>query len=438
MQKPFITQPELFVSTNDLDHPGLHTLDDTEGVLDWSKIEPILSSIYGYPGAYWVGVIWAIRSQGDHLKEVAREWSQTSDRYKDGSGFEHAWNQYDPNHPNSVGIGSEIKLAKRFGYKTDFAVTADIFDKQTQQNTSSTDDTWPEPKTLKPVLRKVPAFNLKMLPAALVPFVKDVSERMGQPADFVAIPIMITAAAALGSRWVVCPKAFDKNWRESAVLWGGVVARSGAKKSPCISIATKPIQNIEQSLDREYQITHSFYLSAKKQYDTSAKNSKGSTTSGPAPVEPKRQRAIVQDASYQKVTEMMSESPCGLLGLYDEIAGLIASWDSNGQETARSFYLTAWNGNHPYTVDRIERGISRIERASGEVLKYLNRFLLAIPKNYEDLFDQSSFSDNTFGKHQDHGASSRVQTLLRILPHLQLCSRPPVSFPFQRLTGAFA
>jgi hypothetical protein len=60
---------------------------------------------------------------------------------------------------------------------------------------------------------------------------------------------------------------------------------------------------------------------------------------------------------------MMSSSPCGLLGLYDEIAGLIASWDSNGQETARSFYLTAWNGDQPYTVDRIERGTSRIERA---------------------------------------------------------------------------
>ena len=46
IQKPFITQPELFVSTNDLDHPALHALDDTEAVLDWSKIEPILSSIY--------------------------------------------------------------------------------------------------------------------------------------------------------------------------------------------------------------------------------------------------------------------------------------------------------------------------------------------------------------------------------------------------------
>jgi hypothetical protein len=32
---------------------------------------------------------------------------------------------------------------------------------------------------------------------------------------------------------------------------------------------------------------------------------------------------------------------------------------------------------------------------SGEVLKYLNGFFLAIPKNYEDLLDPPSFSDNT-------------------------------------------
>ena len=46
MQKPFITQPELFVTTSELEHPSLHALDDIEAVLDWSKIEPILSSIY--------------------------------------------------------------------------------------------------------------------------------------------------------------------------------------------------------------------------------------------------------------------------------------------------------------------------------------------------------------------------------------------------------
>ena len=46
MQKPFVTQAEFFVFSSDLEHPALHALDDTEAVLDWSKIEPILSSIY--------------------------------------------------------------------------------------------------------------------------------------------------------------------------------------------------------------------------------------------------------------------------------------------------------------------------------------------------------------------------------------------------------
>jgi hypothetical protein len=66
MQKPFITQPELFVSTNDLDHLALHALDDTEAVLDWSKIEPILSSIHAsktgcpsYPlETFFMGFFW--------------------------------------------------------------------------------------------------------------------------------------------------------------------------------------------------------------------------------------------------------------------------------------------------------------------------------------------------------------------------------------------
>ena len=46
MQKPFATQPELFVSSVDLDHPVLHALDDAESLLDWTQIEVLLSLIY--------------------------------------------------------------------------------------------------------------------------------------------------------------------------------------------------------------------------------------------------------------------------------------------------------------------------------------------------------------------------------------------------------
>ena len=46
MQKSFSTQTELFISASDIDHPILHSLDDTEALLEWSEIESLLSSIY--------------------------------------------------------------------------------------------------------------------------------------------------------------------------------------------------------------------------------------------------------------------------------------------------------------------------------------------------------------------------------------------------------
>jgi len=46
MQKTFSTQPNLFVSSSELEHPILHSLDDTEALLDWHAIEEVLSSIY--------------------------------------------------------------------------------------------------------------------------------------------------------------------------------------------------------------------------------------------------------------------------------------------------------------------------------------------------------------------------------------------------------
>ena len=46
MQKPFSTQPSFFVSTTELEHPALLALDDTEALLDWQKIESLVSGIY--------------------------------------------------------------------------------------------------------------------------------------------------------------------------------------------------------------------------------------------------------------------------------------------------------------------------------------------------------------------------------------------------------
>lgn len=67
---------------------------------------------------YWFGAILAARREyGDAAKEIMRKWSQRSPRYLDGSGFEHAWGEFDPHHPKPVTVGSLFKLAELKGWK---------------------------------------------------------------------------------------------------------------------------------------------------------------------------------------------------------------------------------------------------------------------------------------------------------------------------------
>ncbi|WP_420381822.1 AAA family ATPase [Novosphingobium sp.] len=64
----------------------------------------------------WLAVIWAFRgAYGDTVKHVLRQWSKTSNRY-DRKGFEDAWNAYDPDHVNPVGIGSILHFSRAHGW----------------------------------------------------------------------------------------------------------------------------------------------------------------------------------------------------------------------------------------------------------------------------------------------------------------------------------
>jgi len=46
MQNPFTSQPELFVTSADLEHPSLRGLDGAEAVLDWGELERLMAGIY--------------------------------------------------------------------------------------------------------------------------------------------------------------------------------------------------------------------------------------------------------------------------------------------------------------------------------------------------------------------------------------------------------
>lgn len=216
------------------------------------------------------------------------------------------------------------------------------------------DDDWPDPVPLQTSLPEAPAFDMDMLPDAYQDFVKDTAERMGVPYDYLAVPMMLSSAAALGSGWAICPKANDKEWKQTAVLWGGIVAPPGAKKSPCLQLVSKPLVEIEGQL-------HNKYIEEKAEYDLAKAAHKKGTPQVFLEPEPKLERVTVQDTTYQKLAEICATSPSGVMATWDEIAGMVAAWQQKGQEAARGFFLSSWSGDQVYTVDRKESGTTRID-----------------------------------------------------------------------------
>ena len=181
------------------------------------------------------------------------------------------------------------------------------------------------------------------------------------------------------------------------MLWGGLIARPGSKKTPCLEACLRPIKNIEKQLFHKYEQQLLSYQFEKSYFE---KNKNSEEFIAP-PTEPKLQRAVIQDATYQVIARIMSESPEGLLASWDELGGMLASWDQNGQEAARSFYLTAWNGNQGYTVDRVERGTDRIDRA----------FLCVLGGTQPAVIGQHIHKAK-IGKSSDDGLVQRLQLLV--------------------------
>jgi hypothetical protein len=73
---------------------------------------------------YWLAGVWAIAGLGWSCgKDIARDWSKQCTKRYDDAGFEKAWGDFKPDHPNPVGIGSLYKRAMQAGWQSQVAAT---------------------------------------------------------------------------------------------------------------------------------------------------------------------------------------------------------------------------------------------------------------------------------------------------------------------------
>ncbi len=233
-----------------------------------------------------------------------------------------------------------------------------------------------------PVIKnsEAPQLNPEILPSIMRNWVNDAAERMQVPPEFFAAPCLVAFASVVGRQAGIFPKQED-NWFKVPNLWGAIIARPGLFKSPAILESTSFLRRLADKATSQYEIE-----SLKSEINTDSINAQIEGLKEAikkAAREQKSQeeieeiqdrmhqlrtslddqtcihkRFIVNDSTVEKLAVILKENPNGVLLLRDELAGWGAS--INRREGDREFYLESWNGNGPFTHDRIGRGTIHI------------------------------------------------------------------------------
>jgi putative DNA primase/helicase len=248
--------------------------------------------------------------------------------------------------------------------------------KQLEQACFTETSPLPEPLPVENTLLPVLPFTLDMVSEPLQNWLKDISHRRQCPLDFVAIPAIIMIASLIGARCAIKPNTKD-DWTVVPNLWGGILGDPGTLKTPICSEVLFPFGYLELKAKEAYHEQKSKYDAEKTTFleeknalerqikDHIDKANEGelkraqeklATLLKKCPSEPALKRYKVSDTTVEKMQEILSQNPGGVLVFRDELMGFLETWEKKGHESDRSFYLEAWNGDKPYTIDRIGRG----------------------------------------------------------------------------------
>jgi hypothetical protein len=225
-------------------------------------------------------------------------------------------------------------------------------------NAKKNNPPWDEPRPIESALPPVMAFDPRLLPGALGDYVLDVADRQQSPPDFAAVAALCGLAALAGNKVRMKPKQFD-DWAVVPNLWGAPIGAPSMMKTPAIRSALGPIFDLQDQLkkgweteqrdvDLEAALSELEAKSAAKKAASALKagdrdeakrllaGASDNDADIPCP------RLIVNDASVEKLGELLNQNPRGLLLIRDELPGFLAKMESEEFQSDRAFYLEAF------------------------------------------------------------------------------------------------
>ena len=268
---------------------------------------------------------------------------------------------------------------------------------------------WLEPKEIKTDLPPAPDFDAKtLMPPTLADFVLDEADRMPCSPDYIAAALVVCLGSVIGARCGIKPKRRD-DWIVTPNLFGGIVGEPSSKKSPALGTVTRFLDRLEAKEAEKLEDAKKIFEAEKAAFEAhqaAVKNSMKTAAKGKgdhlkmnaaiadlqdlqAPEEPKERRFKSNDSTVEKLGDLLVHNPQGMLVYRDELIGLLASWEKEGKEGDKAFYLEGWNGTASFNIDRIGRGSLHIKNLCISVFggiqpDLLERYLAGITNSLDN------------------------------------------------------
>jgi hypothetical protein len=158
-------------------------------------------------------------------------------------------------------------------------------------------------------------FPIEALPARIGNYVRQSALAVGPGCDpaYVALHALAVAASLIGNSRTIRLK---KDWEEPAVVWAAVIGESGMQKSPAHNLATKYLFRLHKQLEDDFKEATAEYKTELEKHEKEKREAgEDGPEPGPPPDKPTQERVVTNDATIEKLAEILGDNPRGTLVL---------------------------------------------------------------------------------------------------------------------------
>jgi hypothetical protein len=195
-------------------------------------------------------------------------------------------------------------------------------------------------------------FPTHVLPKSIATYIEEAARSIGCPADFIALPVLASCAAAVGNARVLRIK---RRWKEPPIFWFVTVGQPSTKKSPALQEGIFPMVDLELGYKDKHAEKVEEHRAEMRKHKKDAKDAR---TAGkeepPEPPKPVQRRVLVNDTTTEAIVSILNDNWRGVLLARDELSGWARGMDQykqGGRGSDRQFWLSTWSASYS-SVDR--------------------------------------------------------------------------------------